>query len=492
MRLSSNRFQWRLGAALACSLLSFGIGCRPPASTYSAPVVAVPDTWKGTVPQTAVAADPHLAQWWKELRDPQLDRLVERAVAGNLDLRAAAAAVREARARRGVAVADRMPTVNASGQAGFQRGSDRRGSAANVGLFRAGFDAGWEVDVFGGIERSIDQSEALLEASEEQLRDVLVTLLAEVALNYVEVRQYQAQLQVAEENLSLQLETLGQAEARWEAGLITRLDVDLANYQVSETRARIPSLRIRLEQAKLRLAVLLGLNPGDLGAELEEPAPVPVGPTELALGVPADLLRRRPDLRRAERIIAAQSAAVGVAEAALRPSFFLSGTIGYETITKGNPLSLGNLAGAAIGSVLQTVFDSGRLRQQLEVRTAIQEQALIDYEARILDALEDVESALVAYVEEQVRRESLIQAAEAATRATELVRRNYAAGLIDFLAVLESQRALLSLRDQLAQSNGAVTSHVVRLYKAVGGGWDPVVPAALPGAASPSGSTGNP
>lgn len=478
---------------LVCGLLA-AAGCRPAGPDYRKPVVPVPDDWTLDLAEAAPAAvvDPTLARWWHTLGDPLLDSLMARAVQGNLSLRRAAAVVRESRARRGVAEADRLPTVIGSGQAGFQRGSDRQGRAANVGLFRTGFDAGWEVDVFGGIQRSIEASEALLEASEEQLRDVLVSLLAEVALNYVEVRQYQNQLTVAEDNLAIQQDTLRLAEERFNAGLTTRLDVDQAGYVVAETRSRIPALRIRIEQAKNRLAVLLGLPPGSLAQELLETRPVPVGPTEIALGVPADVLRRRPDIRRTERILAAQTAAIGIAEAARRPGFGLSGTIGYETITKGNPLSLGNIVGSAIGSVFHTVFDAGRLRRQVEIRTAVQEQALIDYEADILDALEEVESAMVAYVDEQLRRQALTEATSAATRAVDLVRANYAAGLVDFLAVLESQRSLLSLRDQLVQSDGAITSHLIRLYKALGGGWEPVPVPTTTGADTQNGNNVNP
>ncbi len=426
------------------------------------------------------ASDDSLAQWWSALQDPTLQSLIDRAMKGNLDLRRATAVVREARARRGIVDADRFPTVTTSGIIGFQRGSDRMGKAANFGLFSAGFDAGWEIDVFGRVRRSIEAADANLEATQELLRDTLVSLLAEVAINYVEVRRYQAQLAIAEKNLKVQEDSYKLASERFAAGLTTRLDVDQASYSVADTKSRIPALRIRLEQAKNRLAVLLGENPGTLSEALKGDGKIPVGPVEIAVGVPADTLRRRPDVRQAERILAARTAAVGVATAAKYPRFSLAGTIGYEMITKGNPLSLGNVVGSLGGSALHTVFDASRIRQNIEVQNALQEQALVDYESAILLALEEVENALIAYADEQLRRRSLLDASEAAGKALELVRTNYAAGLVDFQPVLESQRSLLSFQDQLAQSAAAVTSNLIRLYKALGGGWTTVPPPPVP------------
>jgi NodT family efflux transporter outer membrane factor (OMF) lipoprotein len=305
-----------------------------------------------------------------------------------------------------------------------------------------------------------------------------------VAVNYVEVRQYQTQLTIAESNLRVQQDSLRLATQRYDAGLATRLDVDQAQYAVADTRSRIPTLQTRLEQAKNRLAVLLGANPGHLAAELKEFGKIPVGPVEIAVGVPAETLRRRPDVRRAERVLASRTAAVGVATAAKYPRFALAGTIGYEAITKGNPLSLGNLVGSLIGSGFYTVFDAKRIRQNIEVQNALQEQALVEYEYTIVLALEEVENALIAYADEQVRRRSLVDATAAAGQALEVVRGNYVAGLVDFLPVLESQRALLSFQSQLAQSDGAITSELIRLFKALGGGWTPEPPQA-PGQSPP-------
>jgi NodT family efflux transporter outer membrane factor (OMF) lipoprotein len=481
-----------LSAALGFGLLS----CRAVGPDHKNPVTVTtpPSEWKTEMSaglQPAPASEESLAEWWTALHDPLLQSLIERAVQGNLDLRRAEAIIREARARRGVAQADRFPTITTSGLSRFARGSNRTGTAANLGLFAADFDSGWEFDVFGGVRRSIEVADANLESNQELLRDILVSLAAEVAINYVEVRQFQLQLTIAENNLRLQEDTLRQATERYIAGLTTRLDVDQAEYSVAGSRARIPALRMRLEQAKNRLAVLLGQNPGDLSTELRDGAKIPVGPAEIAVGVPAETLRRRPDIRRAERLLAARTAAVGATTATRYPRFFLPGTIGYEFITKGTPLALGNLIGGLGGSALYTIFDSGRIRENIEVQNALQEQALVAYEASILRALEEVENALTAYADEQLRRQSLQVASEAASRAVELVRANYAAGLIDFLPVLESQRSLLSFEDQLAQSEGAVTSGLIRLYKALGGGWTPLPPQTAPSPSQPQNRTGS-
>jgi NodT family efflux transporter outer membrane factor (OMF) lipoprotein len=453
--------------------------CRAVGPDYRNPEIVPPPKWHADIPEGMEAtemSDESLAQWWTALGDPILQDLVERSFQGNLDLRRATAVIHEARARRGIVDADRFPTITASGAVAFQRGSDRMGNSANAGLFSVGFDAGWEIDIFGRVRRSIEAADANLQATHELLRDTLVSLIAEVAINYVELRQYQQQLKIAEDNLRIREETLRLASALYNAGLITRLDVDQSRYSIADAQARIPVLRIRSEEAKNRLAVLLGLHPGELSGELDSSAPIPIGPVEIVVGVPAETLRRRPDVRRAERILAARTAAIGVATAAAYPDFSLSGTIGYEAITKGNPLSLGNLVGSLGASAFYRIFDADRIRQNIEVQNALQEQALIDYESAILLALEEVENALVAYSDEQIRRRALISASEAATQAVELVNTNYRAGLIEFQPVLESQRSLLSFQDQLVQSEGAVTSNLIRLYKALGGGWTPEPP----------------
>jgi outer membrane protein, multidrug efflux system len=452
-------------------------GCFLVGPDYKTPDLPVPAQWSRTVQGSATTpdSDPQaLAQWWGTLGDPDLSNLIERATAGNLDLKTAQARVREARARRGIAQAGLFPTLNAGGSATRSRGSEQTGSGESRDLYRLGFDASWELDIFGRVRRSVEAAQGDLEASEADYHDVLVTLVAEVALNYVDARTLQSQLQVAEENLKTQQETLQLTQWRFEAGLVSRLDVEQARSNLESTRAQLPNLRSAIEEAKNRLAVLLGAFPGALEAQLGPRRPIPEAPMEAAIGVPADTLRRRPDVRRAERQLAAQTARIGVATADLYPTFSLPGSIGLETLTTNNFFDSANRAWAIAGNFAWPIFRGGAIRQNIEVQNALQEQAFSQYEGTIRTALEDVENALVAYGEEQERREALAQATDAARLAAELARNQYASGLIDFQSVLDAERSLLTFEDQLVQSRGQVTLNLISLYKALGGGWTPM------------------
>ena len=449
-------------------------GCAAVGPDYLPPDPTVLPAWHTPLEGglTPGDMDPRmLTNWWTTLNDPELSSLIERAVAGNLDLKKAGAKVREARARRGISRADLFPTLDATGSATRSRGSEETGGGNTRELYAAGFDAGWEVDIFGGLRRSMEEAAANLQASREGLRDVLVSLVSEVALNYVEARTYQARLAVAEANLKAQQETCELTRWRYEAGLSDELALEQARYNLESTRSQIPTLRSGLEEAKNRLAVLLGERPGMIHTELEERKPIPVTPLEIAVGVPADTLRRRPDIRKAERELAAQTARIGVATADLYPRFTLKGSIGLEALSPGNWISYGSRSSSIGPRVSWAVFDAGAIRKNIEVQSALQEQALIQYETALLSALEEVENALVAYANEQVRRQSLLEASQAAQRAAKLARDRYAAGLIDFQVVLDAERSLLSLQSQLAESDGKVTSNLIALYKALGGGW---------------------
>ncbi len=470
----------RFGALLPASLMLFiFVGCATVGPDYVLPDTPMPEAWH--TPEKSGLVGEHLnkgalAGWWSILNDPILTNLVESAVAGNLDLKEARARVREARARRGISEAGRFPTIDASGSARSSRSSEETGSGRERELYTAGFDAAWELDIFGGIKRAVEVAGAELQASEEDLRDVLVSLLAEVALNYVELRSFQTRLSVAEANLDAQKKTYNITRWRRQAGLTTQLDVEQAKYSLEQTRAQIPGLQTGLEQAKNRLAVLIGQHPGSLRDALAERKAIPVTPLEVAIGVPADILRRRPDVRRAERQLAAQTAEIGVATADLYPRFSLLGSIGLEALSLGNLFSLSSRTHGIGSTVVWPLFDAGAIRSNIEVQSALQQQALIRYEAAVLAALEDVENALVAYAKEQSRRQSLTEATEAARRAVELAQIQYSSGLIEFGNVLIAQRSLLSLQDQLAVSEGGVTSNLIALYKSLGGGWKSLIP----------------
>ena len=476
IKIDPIRFRALLTAAL---MLFIFVGCAVVGPNYVPPDTPMPKAWHTPAKSGLVGElinKEALADWWSILDDPVLTNLVESAVAGNPGLKEARARIREARARRGISDADRFPTIDADGSARSSHSSEETGSGSERELYAAGFDAAWELDVFGGKKRAVEVAGAELQASEEDLRDVLVSLLAEVALNYVDLRSFQTRLSIAKANLDAQKKTCNITRWRRQAGLTTQLDVEQARSDLEQTRARTPDLQTGLERARNRLAVLIGQHPGSLRDVLAERKAIPVTPLEVAVGVPADILRRRPDVRRAERRLAAQTAQIGVATADLYPRFSLLGSIGLEALSIGNLFSFGSRTRSIGSTVAWSLFDAGAIRSNIEVQSALQQQALIRYETAVLTALEDVENALVAYAKEQSRRQSLIKATEAAQRAVELTQKQYSSGLIEFGNVLIARRSLLSLQDQLAVSEGKVTSNLIALYKSLGGGWKSLIP----------------
>ncbi|MDX9787840.1 MAG: TolC family protein [Desulfobacterales bacterium] len=452
-------------------------GCAAVGPDYTPPAAKAPNAWH-TALQNGLSAGPidpvSIASWWTRFDDPVLSELITGAVTNNLDLAEARARVREARAGRGISQAALFPALDATASATKSRSSENSGSGRESELYAVGFDAGWELDVFGGVRRSIEASDADLAAITEDLYDVLVSLVAETALNYLEARTFQERLRVAEANIKTQEETYRLTRSRFEAGLSDELPVQQALYNLESSRSELPTLRTGLEAAQNRLAVLLGMQPGAVHDALSEAKPIPVPPVSVAVGVPAEALRRRPDVRRAERRLAAQTARIGVAVADLYPKFRLSGSIGLESISTGDVLNTDSRTWRIGPGISWNVFDAGAIRRNIAVNSALQEQALIQHESTLLAALEEVENALTAYAEEQHRRRSLIAATEAAQLATALSRDRYMAGLVDFSNVLINERAVLSFQDNLALSNRTVTANLVRLYKALGGGWTPL------------------
>ncbi|MFZ1986789.1 MAG: efflux transporter outer membrane subunit, partial [Desulfatitalea sp.] len=413
-----------LAPALLC-------GCPAVGPDYVRPDTEAPATWHSTMDnglQPAPAAPEALARWWSTLNDPVLSTLIDRAVAGNLDLQTAQARVREARARRGISKAGYFPSVDASGSYTKSKSSENSGSGRESELYSAGLDAGWELDIFGGVRRSVEAADADLAASQENLSNTLVSLLAETALNYIDVRTLQARITVSEDNLKAQEDTYQLTRSRYEAGLSDELAVESARYTLASTQAQIPTLRTGLESAMNRLAVLLGGPPGSVHAELTPVAPIPVPPIGVAVGVPAETLRHRPDVRQAERQLAAQTARIGVAKADLYPKFSLMGSIGYESLSSGDLLKSGSRTWRYGPDIQWRLFDGGAIRRNIEVQSALQEQALKQYQATVLGALEEAENALTAYVGEQLRRDALVVATQAASQAFQLSRNQYEAG----------------------------------------------------------------
>ena len=444
---------------------------------YQAPTPDVPAGWTRLDPTARPVARAEtpgdLSQWWQRLNDPLLSGLIDEALQASPDLRTAQARLREARARRTVAAAGQYPNVTASGGASRSQSSEEVGSGETRNFFSAGFDACWELDVFGGVRRSVEAAEADLASSLASLEDTRVSLASEVALNYVEVRTRQILLGIARDNLASQSETLQLTEWRAQAGLVSSQDVEQARSNREQTRAQIPLLETSLAEAEHALDILLGKTPGTLHARLAAPGALPVLPDQIAVGIPADTLRQRPDVRAAERRLAAETARVGVAEAARYPSFNLSGSIGLEALTFGALGSSDAVASSLFAGIAGPLFDAGRLRAQVEIQDAVREQAQVAYEQTVLVALQDVENALVALVRNRERVEALASAVESVRNAAQLARQRYSAGLIDFQSVLDSERSVLLLEESLASARANGVQALIRLYKALGGGWSP-------------------
>lgn len=438
---------------------------------YRQPQSQLPANWSTALSGSPAVKMADISRWWMIFSDPVLTELIEKAQAGNRDLYQAEARLREARARRQLASANLLPTSSLTTSAGQSGNSEATGLGTTSELYSHSLDASWELDIFGKKRRAIEEAEANRQAAQEDLRDVLVSLCAEVALNYVDVRGYQTRLKITEDNLAAQNETYDITRWRYQAGLTTQLDVDQAKLTMENTRAGIPSLRSTLEQAKHRLALLLGRQPASLNPLLSAAGRIPEASGKIGTGIPADLLRQRPDVRRAERKLAAQTAQIGVAEAALYPDFTLSGSIGLESLAYANLYSAGAKAFQIAANASWTLIDAGRIRSNISIQNALQEQALGLYQSTLLTALRDVENALTAYSEERKRRDALNAAVEAGISALALADTQYVSGLLDFQRVLDSQRSLLSAQIQLATSESEVAADIIRLYKALGGGW---------------------
>jgi NodT family efflux transporter outer membrane factor (OMF) lipoprotein len=435
-----------------------------------------PSTQPATRASVTTEAAADVAQWWRNFHDPALDSLIDRAIGQNLDLQLASSRLRQARAARTIATAQLFPQADASGSYRLQG----TGTGRSTSLYQAGLDASWEIDVFGGVRRSVEAADADIVVAREDLRDVLVTLTSEVALNYLDLRGFQRQIAIARQNLAAQEDTARLVRRRQEGGFIRRLDVANTDAQVASTRSQIPRLEQAERQTIYNIALLLGLEPSALIAELERDAAIPPSPAEVPVGLPSDLLRRRPDIRRAEANLHAATARVGVATADLFPRFSLTGSLGTSGA---NARSLGNASSAfwSIGpSISWPIFSAGSIRANIRVQNESQNQAAIFYEQSVLTALRDVESSLVAYAREQQRRVSLREAVDINRERVQMAQKLYAGGETDSLNVLDAQRSLLAVEDALVQSDVAVASNLVFLYKAMGGGWEAVAPERTP------------
>ncbi|UCF41504.1 MAG: efflux transporter outer membrane subunit [Gemmatimonadota bacterium] len=488
------------GLLLAASLvLMQGCAVGP---DYAEPEIAPPDAWHSAVAEEMSQPEPDISTWWDTLGDTVLTDLIRRAELANLDLKTAVARVREARAARGIAKGDFFPQITLDGTYSYFKLSENSlqgqavqeagGTVEPQEEWDVSLGAFWEIDLFGRIRRQNEAARAAFEASIEDFRDVLVSLFAEVAAGYVDVRTFEARLDFARRNAEAQRQTVRLTTDRFNAGLVSALDVSQARTNLASTEAEIPSLETSLNSALNRLAVLLGAPPGTLHAELSGGGAIPTAPDSVAVGLPAELLRRRPDVRRAERQLASQTALIGVAKADLYPSFSLGGVLSLVAGVFGDLGQSESVSWGLVPGVRWNLFSGGKIRSNIGVQEARTEQLLLQYEQAVLLALEEVESALVAYEKEKTRRDRLAEAVTAAERSVEIVRTQYLSGLVDFQRYVDSERALAAQQDLLAASEGRVVQNLIVLNRALGGGWrvEPSAPdQAAQAAATETGAT---
>lgn len=449
-------------ALSSCSLM-------PPKATPNS-TVEVPTKWSAA-DHSARTDVSSLAQWWLRFNDPLLSSLVAQALQANTSINSAQAALKQARALRDVAAAGLLPTLGISASA--QRNTSGASNSTSNNSFKTGLDASWELDIFGANRSALNASEATAQASAASLGDMQVSISAEVALSYITLRGAQDRLTIAESNLTSQLETLQITQWRLQAGLVSSLEAEQARAAAEQTRAQVPALQTSIEQTRHALSVLTGQPPAALLSVLATSNPVPQAANDLALSIPAETLRQRPDVRAAEHQVTAAIARVAQADAARMPNFKLGGSLGLNALTLGSLTSGASVVSALLASVSMPIFDGGAGSAQVRAQQAALDQARFSYKAVILTALKDVENALVALRGDRERLLRLQQAAEAAGNAALMARQRYESGIVDFQVVLETQRTQFNTQDSVASASIDVSANHVRLYKALGGGWTP-------------------
>jgi multidrug efflux system outer membrane protein len=454
--------------ALAAALVA---GCTV-GPDYQKPETKPPEVWG----EKADTSSADLSRWWSVFNDPALEKLVALAVESNHDLRLAGARIREAKADLGIASGALLPEVNLTGAATRIRISENATRFPDSGLYSnlytGGFGASWEIDLFGGTRRAIEAAEADLETTVVFREAVRVSLLGELAANYVGLRGNQRLLSVLNENLASAKSTADLIRARIRAGLATDFDLARAESLVANAESQLPQVEAALKRSLHRIGVLVGREPRALAGELERVAPIPAAPAGVIVGLPSELLRRRPDIHVAERQLAAATARVGVATAEMFPKISLTGAFGLESFNSSDFFEAASRT-FIVGPVVRwPIFAGGRIRAGIEAADARQEQALVEYEKSILVALEEVENSLVGYLREGERRRSILAAADADKRAATLSDDLYKKGLASFLEVLEAQQNLFVTQAELARSEAGVSLALVSLYRALGGGWE--------------------
>jgi NodT family efflux transporter outer membrane factor (OMF) lipoprotein len=448
---------------------------------YHRPVVATPPSFASAAAGAAApqAEGAELSSWWRQFRDPKLSDLIDRGLAGSLTLQSAVSRIREARLKEIELGAAAYPSVSATGSAlklHTNGGSGGSGIAIppRVTSYAAGFDATWEVDLFGATRRAVEQANAETQAQLWSRRDGEVSLTAEIANDYFSLRAFQARIALGNAELARQQDLFALIAARRRAGFVTDLDVNQQSTLVATAAAQIPQLRAEVHARVHALGVLLGEPAEALEGELDVPVALPVGQAPSpSLGLPSDLLLRRPDIRQAERHLAANSAAVGVTTANIYPKLNLYGLATFAGTSLGDLFSLQNLLLAGLGMASAPVFDAGKNRAEVAQAQERRLQAELAYRLAILGALRDVEDAVVRLDAEQTRRQSLGLAVDAAQGSLVIAQDQYRTGFVTFVNVLQAQYALLGAQDQLTVSEALVMTDLVAAYKALGGGWSP-------------------
>ncbi len=448
-------------------------GCISVGPDYEPPETSMPDAWHEAVLEEVESGDPNLQTWWTVFGDEKLNDLISKASTNNLDLKTAAARIEQAAALHGVSASQYWPDIVADASATAIRTSPMQGNFEDE-AYQAGLSMAWELDLWGRIRRSVESADASLQASVENYRDILVLLYADIAKNYIHVRTLQARITFAENNLKAQLETMTLTKNRFDAGLVPSLDVSQSQLNSSRTESAIPPLKQSLIEAINRLSVLTGDMPYALLRELEAPQPIPACTgAQIVRGLPADLLRQRPDIRRAERELASQNARIGATKADLYPTLTLPGTLAIQSLGGGDLFSSDNVTYGFGPQLRWNIFNGRRIRSQIDAEEAGTKAALYVYEQTVLLALEETEDSMAAFANEQDRVQSLETAAAAAEKSVALVTELYKSGLTDFQNVLNMEQALLVQQDALATSRGLISLNLVGIYKALGGGWTP-------------------
>jgi NodT family efflux transporter outer membrane factor (OMF) lipoprotein len=475
----------RLGALLMVGTTLSACAVGP--DYFGAPV-ALPTQWGNAKPK-ATTKPVSLAHWWNRLGDPTLNRLIEEAVEGNLDVASAKARIREARATRRQAIGALLPLVDGFGSSTYnQTGTSTTTSASaaanatpfTYNLHQAGFDSSWELDLFGGNKRAVEAATYGVDAAEDDLRATLLTLVGDVAAYYVEMRGYQARIALARRTAASQRQTAQLTQQKFDAGSSSAVDAANAAGLAATTESYIPSYEVSYAEAVHRIGVLLGREPAALALPFKRVAKIPAPRLPLPTGIPADVLILRPDVRKAERQYAQYTARVGQAEAALYPSVSLTGSVSTSALNIGD-LGKASTIGWSVGPSLSVpIFNGGKLRAAVDIAGAQRDQYYLAWRSSVLTALEDVENAIVAMAQERIKIQRLSEAARRYGEATRLSRALYTSGSTSFLEALTAERSFYTAEDSLIVSRVAIATSYIALAKALGGGWDGVIDSSVP------------